>query len=482
VIQNRIRNQKGSLIKGPPAVAWMAIIGYIFICLAALAIGAGKLLNLIVPAGAVALGLLFYLRYPIFYVNFALWLFVLTPLLRRVADFQSSFTSPSPILLTPPLVTGISIITLYKNLPKMNRQGAFPYILVFTALAYAFLLGIVLGDPQKVIKSGFQWICPVLFSFHLFSQWRDYPLYRAAIERFYLWGVMVTGVYGILQYLLAPQWDRFWLIQSQLVSAGKPEPLGIRVWSTMDGPFAFAMFILPGLLLLLSYRGALSTPASIAGYIALLLSRVRTSWIALVISVTMMLFSLKSSLQIRLIAIVTVMVVLVIPLTNIPQFAAVIDSRLESLFSIQDDGSGVERAETYSLLIWQALSCWFGYGIGNRPDFGRPIDSAVLSMLFSYGWFGTILYLGGVLLILYQLFKCPEIRSDPFISMARSFVISILIVMPLGNALQDTPGTAFWMFLGMGLAGRKYYVYKRLKKNFDRQANGNSLNSNLSPH
>ena len=123
--QDRI-NKKSFLINLQPALAWTAILGYIFICLSFLAIGAGKLLNPIVPVGAVGVGLLLYLRYPIFYVNFNLWLFIFIPLLRRIADLQSSFTSPSPILLTPFLVSGISIITLYKNLPKMNRQGAFP--------------------------------------------------------------------------------------------------------------------------------------------------------------------------------------------------------------------------------------------------------------------------------------------------------------------------------------------------------------------
>jgi len=46
---------------------------------------------------------------------------------------------------------------------------------------------------------------------------------------------------------------------------GWPEPLKIRVWSTLNYPFTFAYFMMAGLLLLLSSKEALH-PASVAGF------------------------------------------------------------------------------------------------------------------------------------------------------------------------------------------------------------------------
>ena len=443
-----------------PALAWIVILGFILMTAACILAGAGKILNLAFPMGAFAIGVFLYLRYPILYMGFTWWIFFLAPLVRRLADYRSGFTDPSPILLSPFLVILVTLATLYQNLPRTHRQGGLPFVLSFAGLFYGLLLGIFLGSPIRVVKGGLESLTPVLLGFHLFVNWRNYPSYRQNIQRTFVWGVLVTGIYGMFQYLVAPEWDRFWLIKTEMLTAGTPEPLGIRVWSTMNGPLVFAVVMMAGLLLLFSYKGVLRIPASVVGYLSFLLSLVRTAWGGWFVGLLALFSSLKSSQQMRLIVIFIVMVALVLPLTNIEPFSEIISARLDSFSNLETDGSSVARRETYGQLLVPALTSFLGYGIGNVPNFGRPLDSEIFFALFSLGWLGTIFYMGGFILLLFELFRSSHSPIDPFASTARAIVLAGCFMLPLAPVMYGFPGAVIWGFLGMGIAAKKYYRHQ----------------------
>src|SRR4028118_651333 len=383
-IPNNSRKQCFSLTLKPQA-AWMAILGLLLITALCLAAGLGKVLNIIFPAGSFAVGLFLYLRYPILYVGFTWWLFFLTPFVRRVADYRSGFTDPRPMLLAPLLVAMITIVTFYRNLPKAREQGSLPFVISAMSVFYGFLVGLINGSPVPAIISLISWVSPILFGFHLFVNWRDYPSYRENIQRTCRWGVLVTASYGVYQYLVAPEWDRFWLIETKLyTSMGTPEPLGLRVWSTMNSPLHFATVMIPGTILLFIGQGMLRIPAVVLGILSLLLTTVRTAWGGWMVSLIALLGFLKGIVQMRFIAMLLVIAILVVPLSTVEPFAQVIQSRLTTLTNVGDDQSAKDRAGLYALMIDDALKEFIGNGNGTL----RPIDSGVLDMLFTLGWLG----------------------------------------------------------------------------------------------
>ena len=448
-----------------PALAWIAVLGFAFCSLIAILIGAGKILNFAFPAGAFAVGVFLYRRYPILYLGFSWWIYFLTPLVRRLVDYHTSFTSPSPILLAPLLVALITLDKVCRYLPKAHRHGGLPFVFSIAGVGYGLLIGLTQDTIVIDFVSTLEWLSPVLLGFYIFVNWRDYPSYRQNLERTFVWAVFLTGVYGIFQYLIAPEWDRFWVINSEFTTAGIPEPLGIRIWSTMNSPLVFAIMIMAGLLVLLSYRGALLIPASVFGYLAFLLSLVRTAWGGWVVGLLTLVTSLRPKFQMRLIIIITIMALCVVPLIHTEPFSEVINTRLETVTSLEDDGSGRIRQETYGLLLMPALTSVLGYGFGNVPDFGRPLDSTILSTLFTLGWIGTLLYMGGWLLLAFGLFRKPASRNDPFISTARAIVIGGLFMFPLGHVTIGLPGAVLWGFLGIGIAAQKYYHYQSNGRN-----------------
>ena len=457
-IPNNSRKQGFSLTLQPQA-AWMAILGLLLITALCLAAGFGKVLNIIFPAGSFAVALFLYLRYPILYVGFTWWVFFLTPFVRRVSDFRSGFTDPSPILIAPPLVSMITIITFYRNLPKAHEQGGLPFILSALGVFYGFLVGLINGSPVPAIISLMAWVSPILFGFHLFVNWRDYPSYRQNIQRTFLWCVLLTASYGVYQYLVAPEWDRFWLIQTKLyTSMGKPEPLGLRVWSTMNAPLQFGIVMLAGNILLFIGQGNLRIPGLAVGILSILLTSVRTVWGGFIIALITLLGSLKGGFQIRLIAFILMIILCMVPLSTVEPFSQVIQSRVTSLSNVKDDQSAKDRANLYGTTLNLALSEVIGKGNGTL----QPIDSGIIELLLTLGWMGAIPYVGGLLLIFYSLFQSSKSKSDPFASAARAIVVGFLPMLAGSNVIISIPGMVFWGFLGLGMAANKHYQYQRI--------------------
>jgi len=436
-----------------PAIVWIAVIGLALLTLLCILLSAGAVLRMAFPLGASAIGLFLYLKYPLPYVSYTLWIWFMSPFVRRLADWKSGWQEPNPILLAPVLVTFITVLTLFRYLPNARKERSLALVFPLIGITYALLIGLIQLPPAKVILAFLNWVTPVLFGFHLFSHWREYPSYSKTLRTTFLWGVLITGIYGVYQYIFAPEWDTFWLINSELTTGGNPEPYGMRVFSTMNSPGPFSIVIMAGLLLLFSTYSPLQFPATMGGYLSLLLTLVRSAWLGWAVGLLTLATSLKSSLQIRLMLTIVVMVMCILPLTTMDQFSESINSRFDTLSDLQNDQSFNDRSSNYEGNLNRALSEWIGKGLGGS---GEHIDSAILDTLFSLGWPGTIFYVGGLLFLLINLFLQSEGGSDSFASAARGICLSIFVMLIFSSLMLGITGIVFWGFLGIGNAANRY--------------------------
>lgn len=436
-----------------PAGAWLIILGFaVFSSVCALS-GLGKVLNFAFPGGAFLVGLVLYFRYPVLYVGFCWWIWFLTPFVRRYADFRSGFTDPSPILLAPYFVTLVSLVTILRSLPSANRRGSLPFLLSLVGVLYGFLVGVIKTSPVSASVRSLEWFTPIVLGHHLFINWRDYPEQRQNIQTVFLWCVLITGSYGVYQYMVAPEWDTAWLINTDLRSAGAPEPQGLRVWSTMHGPGVFASVMMAGLLLLLTNVKMLSLPAMAVGYLSFLLSLVRSLWLGWFVALLNLAIFLKPKFQVRLVVIIAVAALCVVPLTLVEPFSEVISARLDSLSNLEGDTSSTDRQATYQALLGPALVNVIGDGIRS----GAIYDSAVLETLISLGWIGSTFYVSGLFLLLLRLVGSAQIRNDSFASTARAITIGMFSQILFGSSMLGLPGMILWSFLSIGLAAQKFY-------------------------
>lgn len=376
-----------------------------------------------------------------------------------MAEYKGGFfSSPSPILLAPLLATSLSIITFLKYLPRMKRQGNLSFFWLIVAIFYAFCVGLVHRSSSiGVYLYLLGYSTPILFGFHLFMNWRNYPSYVSHFQRIFVWGVLVMGIYGVMQFLIAPEWDKFWMINADLGSIGKPEPLRIRVWSTLNSVRPFATTMAAGLLLLVDSQKLpkfLYLPAIAFGYLAFLLSRSRTAWGSWLIGLLIIGASLKSKLQIRLLITISIIVLLVIPLATMDSFSESIYTRINTFSDLENDHSANTRIKIYADVLNYALSSVFGHGFGSTFS----LDSAILNMFIDFGWFGMIIFISALLALIVNLLMGSKFcHSDIFLSSTRAISISTLLQTPFGDPFRGIQGVVFWGFLGLSLAGIRYY-------------------------
>jgi len=455
----------------PALHAWIVMLGLVIFSAVAVLAGAGSILRLLFPLLSLAVGFFLYGRYPILYIGFTWWLWFITPWLRRVIDFRSGWDGNGIILVAPFLVTLITFITFVQYLPRSYKMGGLPIVLAIVGVIYGFLIGVVNNSLTVALRALLDWLTPILFAFHLFVNWRNYPKYRENLQSTFTWGLLITGIYGIIQYLVAPEWDRFWIIQTRLLTNGAPEPLGIRVFSTMNSPGPFANVVLAGLLILLTHESFWRVPASVAGYMAFLLSLVRSAWAGWFIGIISLFAFIKPRLQMQLVVTILVMAICVLPLATVEPFSTIISDRIDSFTNLSRDTSYNERSELYEKNVELAFSSGLGKGIGSKyfvNDNGLlqevTLDSGILDIFFTLGWFGAIPYIGGLALIMFELFNSNVGRFDAFASAARAVGLSILAQLLFGSVMLALSGVVFWSFLGMAMAANKYHQHEKALK------------------
>ena len=447
------------------AQSWIIILAFILLITACYFTSTGSL-HFVFSASAFLVAVFLYLRHPIHYIGFTWWIWFLTPIITRFVDYKVGWDPTRQMLIAPYLVVFLTIFTFLKHLPSSLRQGGLPFLLSVIGVSYGCLIGLIYNQPLPVVRSFLDWLSPIIFAFHLFSNWRDYPTYRQHLQRTFIWCVLILGAYGVYQFVVAPQWDRYWLIQSKMfTSAGHPIPFGMRVWSTLHSPGPFGTVMQAGLLLLFTSTGPLIFPASAVGYLSFLLSQVRTSWGGWLLGIVMIFGSVKPKIQMRLITIILVMSICVIPLVTIEPLSKVITTRFESFSNLEQDGSFRDRSATYDRNLNLALSNVVGNGFGNIWKVNEKtgqievivIDSGILDMFFTLGWIGAIPYISGLVLMLITVSNYTEGRFDSFLSAARAIGISSCAQLIIYSGMLSIAGMIMWGFLAMAMAGHKYY-------------------------
>ena len=417
--------------------------------------GNGPLLRLAIPAQATFLALILYPRRPVLYVQYLLWVWFLTPLVRRVVDWRFGWDDPNVILLSPLLVSGVAGLGFLRKEDAGWREIPSGFVLCGVAILYGFVVGMFLHPSAETAYELLNWLCPPIFGVHLCVNWRCYEPYRSAILRTFLWGVLVMGIYGVYQFLAPAGWDRLWLenviANGTGISFGQPESLLVRVFSTLNSPGPFANTMMVGVFFLFQVRSPLKPAAAVAGYASFLLSMVRTAWLSWIVGLLWILKSSRPRVMIRVVLSIGLLAACLLPLFSDPRLANVIGDRMKTFTDLQHDDSFGARMEMYRILSADAIDNPFGYGLKNlEVSHGVGVDSGILAAVFSLGWLGAALFAGGVLSLLLK--KAPGAERDEFSEAARAVTIAILVQIIGGNIFIGVNGILFWMSVGIYLA------------------------------
>jgi hypothetical protein len=452
------RISKYALNKYPDGHAWIAISAFIFMTLVG-TFGAAKFMNYLYPASSLILLLFLYHRHPIFFHSFCWWLVFLSPLVRRLVDYKSSFTNPSPILIAPSLLVVIILPSFLKQFPSFKLRDAVPYGMAAFGICYGFIMGYLYHIPiQKLLLGTLGWLSPIFYGFYVFINWRCYPEYQKNLEKTMRWGILLMSIYGIFQYLHLPEWDRSWLINSELNVAGNAATGEIRVWSTMNSGEPFAAVLAAGLIMILGGKGFWPLSASIAGYITFLLALVRSAWLGWLGGILCLFLISKPRFQGRLIFSALTLATLITPLVAGGVFGDSITTRLSTFSNLENDNSVNDRQHAYAG-IDAALTNFLGGGIQDLR-----MDSSIFSLLGELGWVGGIPYILGLGGLVYVCWLgASKLNASNESKLMLAAAVTCLVRIPVNGTFTGIGGMLLWGSLSFCLAGSKYLQHQQMK-------------------
>ena len=444
---------------------------FFIVTLLLLALHQGKIVQLLYPPAAFGIAVLFYRRLPVHYISFVCWLFFLSPLVRRLVDFESStFNDKSLVLIAPMLAVALSGFSLLKNLEALGQRRCAPLVLIVVALFYAFIVGMTQVGIAAALFTLVNWLFPALIGFHLLATWEHYPVYHRVLLKTSVYGGFVMGLYGVIQFIQPPPWDAFWLINSKMMNAvGQPVPFNMRIWSTTNSTGPFAMIMMYMLVMSFAARGRMRIAMAVFGVPALMFTSVRSCWGGIFIGLLYPIAMLDGKSRVRLIAGILGIGVLCAPMMMFDEISSKLAKRFDSIENISHDDSFQSRAGFYDAFLPIAISNIAGQGLGTTGNGtkladdkaiksgGVVFDSGLMEVPFVLGWPGTLLYASGIFMLMWRAFLASRLRPhDRFAICGVGVSIAIFAQMPMVNTLTSTPGMFFFIGVMMPVIGLRY--------------------------
>jgi hypothetical protein len=424
----------------------------------------GTVARLAIPLLCAGTAYVLYRRAPIVYVSFVWWLWFLICFVRRLVDYRSGFAESNPVLAAPFLAALVCAPVLFERREIWKRRSSWPFVLAFSSVLYGLAVGL-LGIPKKLLlTSALGWLAPLVFGFYIYAELATSERREAQInslQKTFIWGALIMGCYGIVQFVAPPPWDIQWMLATQtawpgLGSIGIPEPFELRVFSTMNGPGAFALTLVPSLVLVINRKDWLSVFAGIAGCGALLLSSVRTAWIAVCFAVLLLAIRNRKYMT-RLILGSTVLGICLIGAMALEPVRDTLQSRFQSFTNIEDDTSFQDRLNGSEQMVAYVMEEPLGMGLGTMDAnfLGKtplgPRDSGLWEILLSLGWVGGLVYLGALALLVWN--SCmPGVPRSTTEVLAGCITVGLVSQLALGSVMVGVAGCTIWVFAAIAIA------------------------------
>lgn len=391
-------------------------------------------------------------RSPGAHLQCALVLFAFAPFVRRLIDLSIGFDESGFMLVGPLLAIMIPAASMRGMLEGDRVFGGrmAPLLVIASCIAYASAITLFQGEWMNAASGALKWIAPMLYAATLIDRAdRDDVIHSAASA--FLFILPVIGLYGILQYVDPPAWDRYWMQSATIMSAGQPIPFGVRTFSTMNGPASFATFVAAGFVLVCFLRPGWQ-PLVFAGpaAFAFLLSLYRTAWLSLAVGVLFcLLFSATRRRASGLIAGISGAGLIAALLTP---FGEVITERFATLGSGSEDASAQERLDQFIHLWNQPDSSLFGIGF-KISDVGSAGTMAVDGMLIAC-WVTMGIVVGMICIAAFVFVAVQAITAAWQDGCSEAIVIGALgcgalAQLPLANISSGELGFLFWTFMAL---------------------------------
>lgn len=392
------------------------------------------------------------------YVEFLVWIWLLSPGLRRIVDLHAGWNPVSPVMLAAPLASFAALPVLLRGRRLVHRDAQAAFLVTLVALAYGVLVGVVRSSSVAApLAALLTWAPPIVSGLYVATIGPSKDAMARLLTRLAVGAGLALGAYALLQWAALPAWDRFWMEHAPMASIGRPEPMEVRVFSTLNSPGPFASVIAALLVVLLGTRSRLRLPAAVLAVVGLGLSLVRSAWLGLAVSV-LAIVSGRGSRSLRRTLLLVAVPAVALLLAGGPVSEAVNDRISASVEKGDEDLSLLERADLYAELGPVVVREVVGQGLGatgvstkvaNGGDLGErgDLDSGLLEYLYVFGLPVGAAALAASTVGVLGAWRRGR-RGSELDKACAAAALGIFVQLPFGNALVSVSGLFFWLLLG----------------------------------
>ncbi|HSB55061.1 MAG TPA: O-antigen ligase family protein, partial [Gemmatimonadales bacterium] len=249
-------------------------------------------------------------------------------------------------------------------------------------------------------------------------------------------------------------------------------PYEVRVFSLVNAPLPFATILVAGLFLQLAGRGIKRAIPLALGVGALLLSLVRSVWLAGLVGLMVYLLALprRTLRPMVLSALLAVGFVVIAPVFLPEEMAGptvkIVHDRLLTFTDLRHDVSYKDRASFLQNVSETVLREPFGHGLGSTGvsstlsstggDSIRDFDNGVFAVLYSLGWVAGAVFLSAVLCTVLLGLPRRERNDDYTAKAARAVGVTSLFLAFGGNVFEGVSAACLWGFAGLLVAAHQW--------------------------
>jgi hypothetical protein len=446
------RLTKGGVFLSPGILGgYGLVVGFALLTLALILIHVGGILNIGFPLGAATLAAVLFVTRRGVYVAFVWWIWLFSPLVRRLVDFQSGYHSLSPVIITPLLVTLFATFALAARPRVFLRRRFLPFSLFALVLLYGLFVGLFLNGLAASLYDFTNWVVPLAFGFFLLTDTRHAAENREAFIQAAIIGLLGTSLYGIYQFFDFPPWDEYWLVHSHFAAAGPGVSEQVRLFGPLNSPGPYSIALMAPLVFALAAKGPLKILASAAGYPAFGLSLVRSVWGGWLLAVAYLVFRIGGKLRLRIFSTALVIGFLAFPLLTIGPVADQLAKRFATFSNLQQDGSVQQRESLYENFTGTAFSQPIGLGLGynglatklnaaSTPGF----DSGMLEIPYEFGWIGGATIIWAISMLVLRILLNQRFSGDHFEIACGGVLLAVLGENLAGLNFAGSGGIIMW--------------------------------------
>lgn len=429
--------------------AYKLIIAFAVMVVGLMFTPGSKLLILLYPCGCLYVAFSTLRRDSVRFIEFATWIFFLTPFVRRVVDYETNAREMA-IIATPFVILLVPLLFVVARWRRITtRQGA-PFFYAIAAVVYGVFIACAHAQFSSAATGLIEWLTPIGFGLYLLSEREHAADLYSGFERAMLGGTFVAGVYGLIQYFLMPSWDAAWMRSVEMVTIGNPEPTEVRVFSIMNSPQILAAFLMVGILLAYRLRSRWKYPILAAGIASLALSFARSAWIGLLAGLLFLGFFASPKEKIRTITATIGCALLVFAAFNVPALADALSTRFSTFTDLRHDESALDRQETYAQVIEMLQHSPTGIGLGvDNGMADAENDSSVVAVLLSLGIPGALVFAVALGICACTLFSPHAIRDRSQLLGLQCCFVGLAVESPLNNVINAQIAFLLWSLIGL---------------------------------